>query len=142
MGWLAVQKTKESLPSEFMAKIRAATAIVSQWTDQELDPVKEIINWITAWPQVIAMDSSDSSDDSGKEGGAETVAGGEGREEITLFEEGGQGEIREERRKLEALQKEFNEAVDGAIQRRPKQSKRAFGEEEPKPEDATIGGGS
>ena len=133
-----MQKTKESLPDEFMSKIRAANAAMSRWTDAELNPVKELINWLTAWPQVVAMDSSDSSDDSGKEGSDETVPGVEERGEIALFEEGDQSEIRQERRKLEALQREYNEAVEGALQRRPKQSKRALGEDEPRPEDETM----
>ena len=62
----------------------------------------------------------------------------EEREEITGFEEDDQDEIGRERKKLALLQQDYNEALDSALGSRPKQAKRALGEDEPRPEDEKM----
>ena len=139
LAWLAMQKAKESLPNDFLARIRAASAAVARCTDTELEPVKELISVLTACPQVVALDSSGSSDGSEVwEGSEATLVGAEDRDALLEFEDEAQQEIAQARERLASVQKVYNEALENSFQRRPRAAKRAFGEEDPKLVDEAM----
>ena len=140
LSYLVAQKTKESFPTQFMQRIREATAIIAASEDEALLPVKEFLAVLVASPEGHYVGSESSADESqgGQDSDAtEEIMGRTGLEDpggYEEFEEERRSEITERRRRLAMLQAKYQKELDEALesQEGAKGVKRGYDEDEAK----------
>ena len=146
LAFLAAQKAKESLPENFVQKVREAAKIVEQTGNVAMEPLKELLAILVAAPDkhYIGSDSSSSSQEGEDSDVTEEFLGKTGEEDmggVEAFEEERRQEILEARRRLAELQKLYQRDLGNAVatSEAPQAIKRRMGEDEPKEKpDATM----
>ena len=126
LAFLAVQKAGESLPADFIEKVRIAALAVRESSDCRLDPLEDFLSAMLPAPQEfnIGDDDGNSTVPGMDSGGQEDAEG------IDLFDEEKRQEIVCARARLAEEQRKLEQAIDGAL--RGKQVKRRSGEDQPK----------
>ena len=136
LSYLVAQKTKESLPTPFMQRVREATAIIAASEDETLLPVKEFLAVLAANPEGHYLGSDSSGDESqGESNATEEIKGRTGLEDsggYEEFEEERRSEIAERRRRLGVLQAKYQQGLEEAFAGGAKGVKRGCGENEEK----------
>ena len=64
--------------------------------------------------------------------------GNEERDNLEEYDQFAQEEVRVARKRFTALQQQYNEALEISLDNRPRATKRAWGEDEPKPRDVEM----
>ena len=126
LAFLAVQKVGESLPTEFLEKVRMAATIIKGAADNRLEPIEELL---------AAMLPSHEEYNIGADDAASTVAGMDERarqdeDDIDVYDQEHRQEISFARGRLAEAQRQLEQALDWSL--RGKQVKRKNGEDEPK----------
>ena len=126
LAFLAVQKVGESLPAEFVEKVRIAASIIKDANDDRLGPVDELLSAMLPTAQEFNI----GEDDSNSTVPGMDAGGGGHDEDINLFEEERHQEMTVARSRLVEEQRKLEQAIEGAL--RSKQCKRRSGEDDAK----------
>ena len=135
LAWLAMQKARESMPDAYVERLRAAKGALAAIRGEELAPVREFLAMLVPPPHDFDMAEDDTSSSSDSTAFWMDQEGREERGDMEEYEEAAQAEVRGARERLEALQQQYQEALENALQKKPKAPKRTAGGEETKQED-------
>ena len=123
------------MPDAYLERLRAAKGALATISGEELAPVREFLAMLVPPPHDFDMAADDTSSSSDGTAGWMEQEGREERGDLEEYEEVAQAEVRGARDKLEELQQQYQEALDSALQRKPRATKRTSGGEEAKQED-------
>ena len=145
LAWLVVQKTKESLPGEYMERLRAAKGAMAAIgvNDESMAPVRELLAMLAPAAHDIDIDIA-ADDSSSSEAATEEWMGRGGAEQdsdLDEFQEEARGEVALAREQRERIQRQYQEALDHAFQNRPRAIKRGANGDELNQQDVDVDGG-
>lgn len=139
LAYLATQKARESMPTLYLQSIHDAATVVAESGDPKLQPLKELLAVLVDRAEHFNLTSNDSSSEQDVEGASDITeealgrTGEEEEEDLHAFDEERRTEIALARQRLSEVQKQYQEALDLALDETSTQpAKRRLGEDEPK----------